>query len=476
MEQSELRQLTIAEASKLIDKKEISPVDLVDACLARVNATEETLNSFISVYPDMARKVAKAEEDMIMAGHSLGALHGIPLSLKDNIGVKGLVSTAGSKVLKNWIPDKDADVVSRLKGAGAIIIGKTNLHEFEWGATTDNPHYGASRNPWDPTRFVAGSSGGSGASVANGTSMGALGTDTGGSVRLPSCINGIVGLRPTLGRVSNTGIIPLAWTMDTCGPMTKTVEDNAILFNVMAGHDYRDPSTAFRPVEDYTADLHLGVKNLRIGIIPDIMFKRDQPAVVKAIKDAIEVFKSQGAQIVEVSFGDLLDFEYTSTAQMIVEAGEPSTYHQKYMREQPENYGDDVRLLLESGEFYTATHYLQAQRYRRLLQDTFAQKFKEVDLFLTPTLSYTALPIGNYELVINGVKEDFLNMMMLYTSIPSLTGLPGMNVPCGIDENNLPIGMQLIGRPFDEVTLYRAGAAFQSVTDFHKKTPVYQKP
>ncbi len=470
MNTKELRSLTIAEAHKLMMNKKLSPVELLNACIERLDSTEERLNSYISVYKESAQKVAKAHEDMLMAGHCLGPLHGIPLALKDNISMAGLKTTAGSKVLIDWVPEKDATVTSKLKGAGAVILGKTNMHEFAWGATTDNPHHGVSRNPWDPDKFVAGSSGGSGAAVASGTVLGALGTDTGGSVRLPSCINGIVGMRPTLGRVSNAGIVPLAWTMDTCGPMTRTVEDNAILFNVIAGHDYSDGSCAFEPVTDYTSQLPLGTNKMRLGIIPDIMFKRDQPDVVKAIKEAIKTFESLGVQVVEFSF-EHLDSVETATAQIIVEASEPSTYHQKWLREQPENYGDDVRLLLESGEFYKATHYIQAQRYRRLVREEFVKAFREVDFFLTPTLSYTALPVGAYDLVINGVKEDFLDMMMLYTSIPSLTGLPGMNVPCGVDGKNLPIGMQLIGKHFDEVTLYRAGAAFQSVTDFHKKSP-----
>ena len=221
---AQLLELSLAQAAKLVNSREVSPVELVDACLARIRAVEDRLRSYITVF-DEARQVAKAAEAMIMAGHDLGPLHGIPIALKDNLAVKGTRTTAGSKVLENWIPDHDATVTERPRRAGAIFVGKLNMHEFAWGGTSDNPHYGAVRNPWDTERFPAGSSGGSGVAVAARTCYGAIGTDTGGSIRLPFAINGVVGIRPTYGRVSNHGIIPLAWSMDTAGPMTRTVKD-----------------------------------------------------------------------------------------------------------------------------------------------------------------------------------------------------------------------------------------------------------
>ena len=466
---NDLLDLSLAQVSKMIETKEVSPVELIDASLERIEEINPKLSAYISVYEREAREVAKAAEILIQAGHRLGPLHGIPISLKDNIGMKGLTSTAGSKVLENWIPKEDATVVSKLKGAGANIIGKTNMHEFAWGGTSDNPHYGTVRNAWDTSRFPAGSSGGSGAAVASRTCFGALGTDTGGSIRLPSAVNGIVGIRPTIGRVSNYGVIPLAWSMDTVGPMTRTVEDCAIMFNTLAGHDYRDGGSAQVLVSDYTNDLNKGVKGLRIGVVPGYFFNNVQEPVLKAYKSALAKFEELGAIIEEV---DIKNIEGNITAQLVVESCEPSTYHQRYLREQPENYGDDVRLLLELGEMHLATHYIQAQRYRTLLKGEFMEAFKSVDVFICPTLPFTATKVGETVVNINGKEEDMLSAIMQFTGVPSLAGLPSLNVPCGFDHNGLPIGMQIIGKPFDEQMLFRMGHTYQENTDFHKKSPI----
>ena len=464
-----LLDLSLTEASRLILRKEISPVDLVDAAFARIEDVNSILLAYISVY-EQARDVAKASEMLIAAGHDLGPLHGIPLALKDNIALKGLRTTAGSKILADWLPDADATVAARLRSAGAVFLGKLNMHEFAWGGTSDNPHYGAVRNPWNPARFPAGSSGGSGAAVAARMCWGALGTDTGGSIRLPSAINGIVGIRPTYGRVSNSGIIPLAWSMDTAGPMTRTVEDCALMFSVIAGHDPNDPTTAKVPVQDYLAGLHQGIKGLRIGVVPGYFFHHLQQPVYSAIKTALSTFESLGAVTKEV---DIKNIHGNISAQLTIESCEPSAYHQRWMRERPQDYGDDVRTLLEAGEMLLATHYIQAQRYRSLLRQEFMDAFRQVDIFVCPTLPFTATEVGAMHVVIeNGVEESMLEAIMQYTGVPSLTGLPSLAVPCGFDHDGLPIGMQIIGRPFDEATLFQAGSAFQAATDFHLRAPV----
>jgi aspartyl-tRNA(Asn)/glutamyl-tRNA(Gln) amidotransferase subunit A len=466
-----LAELTLAGAVSLVERKEVSPVELVDVCLERIAATNDVLHAYITVYADEARAVAKAAEAMIQAGHRLGPLHGIPIALKDNVALEGLPTTAGSKVLADWIPEEDATVAARLKGAGAVIVGKTNMHEFAWGGTTANPHYGFCRNPWNPERFPAGSSGGSGAAVAARTCFGALGTDTGGSIRLPSAVNGVVGIRPTIGRVSNFGVIPLAWSMDTVGPMTRTVEDCAVMFNAIAGHDPRDEASAAVPVVDYTTDLRRGVQGLRIGIVPGYFFHHLQPAVHDAVRGALDVFGELGASVVDV---EIEHIHGNISAQLTVESCEPSTYHQRWLRERPEDYGEDVRLLLELGELHLATHYLQAQRYRALLRRQFLDAFKSVDVFVCPTLPFTATPVGATTVVIEGgIEEDMLSAIMQFTGVPSLTGLPSLAVPCGFDPDGLPIGMQIIGRPFDEATLYRFGSAFQEATDFHTRAPSF---
>jgi aspartyl-tRNA(Asn)/glutamyl-tRNA(Gln) amidotransferase subunit A len=466
---TELVGLTLTEAAGLVARAEVSPVDLVDACLERIEATDDTLRAYITVFYEEARQVAKAAETMLAAGHSLGPLHGVPVALKDNIALAGSRTTAGSKILADWIPDEDATVAARLKGAGAIVIGKTNMHEFAWGGTSANPHHGFVRNPWDPSRFPAGSSGGSGAAVAARTCYGALGTDTGGSIRLPSAVNGVAGIRPTIGRVPNTGVIPLAWSMDTVGPMCRTVEDCAVMFNAIAGHDPRDDGSAAVPVVDYTTDLGRGVDGIRIGVVPGYFFDHLQPPVHDAVRAALSTFESLGAVVVDV---DIANIHGNISAQLTVESCEPSTYHQRWLRERPEDYGEDVRLLLEVGELHLATHYLQAQRYRNVLRAEFLEAFKSVDVFVCPTLPFTATEVGATTVVIEGgVEEDMLSAIMQYTGVPSLTGLPSLAVPCGFDPDGLPIGMQVIGRPFDEATLFRVGAAYQGATDFHTKAP-----
>lgn len=466
---SDIADLSLGAAAAAVSSGDVSPVDLVEACLARIDSVRD-LHAYIAVYAEQSLQVAKAAESMLCAGHRLGPLHGIPIAVKDNIAVAGHVTTAGSKILSDWRPEEDATVTARLKSAGAILIGKTNMHEFAWGGTSANPHYGAVRNPWNPERFPAGSSGGSGVAVAARTCYGALGTDTGGSIRLPSAINGIVGLRPTIGRVSNAGVIPLAWSMDTVGPMARTAEDCAVMFNALAGHDPRDAGSARVPTEDYTTDLTRGVEGLRIGIIPDYFFAHLQKPVHEAVTEALRAFESAGAQVLEVQATHV---HGNISAQLTVESAEPSAYHQRWLRERPEDYGEDVRLLLEVGEMLLATHYIQAQRYRTLLRSEFLDAFKSVDVLICPTLPFTATAVGETMVEIQeGASEDMLAAIMQFTGVPSLTGLPSLNVPCGFDKDGLPIGMQVIGRPFDEATLLRVGAAYQRSTDFHLRAPL----
>lgn len=467
-----LLDLTLSEAARLLRRREISPVELVTDAIARIKRHDAALKSFITVFEEQAMQVARAAELLSAAGHELGPLQGIPIALKDNVAVRGTRTTAGSKVLSDWIPDHDATVVTRLRQAGAIVLGKTNMHEFAWGGTSANPHYGLVRNPWDTERFPAGSSGGSAVAVAARFCFGAVGTDTGGSIRLPSAVNGIVGLRPTYGRVSNHGVIPLAWSMDTVGPMTRTVEDCALMFGVMAGFDRHDPASATRACDDYLADLAGGCAGLRIGIVPGYFFEHLQAPVREAVRGALDIFVALGARLVDV---DIRNLHGNISAQLTIESAEPSTYHQRNLRERPQDYGEDVRSLLEVGELLLATHYLQAQRYRTLLRNEFLDAFRQVDVFICPSLPFTATPIGQTTVCIDpGREEDMLSAIMQFTGIASLTGLPSLNVPCGFDPDGLPVGMQIIGRPFDEATLLRVGHAFQHATEFHRRTPPLQ--
>ena len=466
----ELHELGLAESARLIAEKKISPVELTGAILDRMERFGEGLAAFVSVHRDEAMQIASASESMINAGYNIGPLHGVPVAIKDNIALAGRVTSAGSKILQGRIADTDAEVVRKLKSAGANLLANTNMHEFAWGATSENPHYGSVRNPWDVRRIASGSSGGSGAAVAARLVPAALGTDTGGSIRLPSGANGISGIRPTIGRVSNRGIIPLAWSMDTCGPMARSAEDCALLLQVIAGADPQDSGTADVPVGDYLGELNRGVSGLKIGIVPDYFFNQLQPAVLKATQDALDVFKSLGAQVVEVSIKDL---DANISALMTIESAEPSAFHQRWMRECPEKYGENVRFMFEQGELYLASHYLQAQRYRTILRERFLEAFADrVDLFALPTLPFTAPIIGTAEIELEpGVVKPTLEAIMRFTGIASVTGLPALSVPSGFDNDGLPIGLQLLGKPFDEGTLFRVGHAFQKATDYHLQQP-----
>jgi aspartyl-tRNA(Asn)/glutamyl-tRNA(Gln) amidotransferase subunit A len=467
---SDVLELTLAEAARLVRERKLSPVELVEASLARIRQYDGVLRSFITVFEEQAMQVARAAELLSGAGHELGPLQGIPIALKDNVAVRGTRTTAGSKVLADWLPESDATVATRLRQAGAVFIGKTNMHEFAWGGTSANPHYGAVRNPWDTTRFPAGSSGGSAVAVAARFCFGAIGTDTGGSIRLPSAVNGIVGLRPTYGRVSNHGVVPLAWSMDTVGPMTRTVEDCALMFGAIAGFDAKDAGSAQRATDDCLKDMAGGCKHLRIGVVPGYFFEHLQAPVHDAVEEALATFVDMGAQLVDV---DIRNIHGNISAQLTIESAEPSTYHQRNLRERPQDYGDDVRTLLEAGELLLATQYLQAQRYRALLRAEFLEAFRNVDVFVCPSLPFAATRLGETTVeIVPGQPEDMLSAIMQFTGVASLTGLPSLNVPCGFDPDGLPIGMQLIGRPFAEATLLRAGHAFQLATAFHRRAPV----
>ena len=469
MTHQELLRLSLAQAQVLIAGKEVTPLELVDAYLSRIEETEAKFRSFAEVYADAARSSARALTEMQAAGRFLGPLHGIPVSLKDNINVKGLRTTACSQVYRDNYPTEDAVVVRRLKAAGAVIIGKTVMHEFAQGATTDSPMFGAAHNPWDPARFCCGSSGGSAASVANATSLASLGTDTGGSIRLPSGVCGLVGMRPTIGRVSLNGIVPLAWSLDACGPITRSIRDNALMLGVLAGEEPGDPSTAKRPGDDFSRTIDRGVKGLRIGILPEVLFQKDQPAVVAAVQRALETFRSLGAEIVKCRVDRLELMPKAWSAVCYVEA---TSFHQKNLRTCPLDYGDDVRVLFQAGEFISGTTYVHAQRYRRWLREQFRTLFREqVDLLLFPTLPFTAVPIGDYELIIHGVKENVLPLSGTYVCYAPTTGLPALTLPCGLDERGLPVGLQLLGDAFREDVCYQAGAAFESVFHLYDRLP-----
>ena len=462
------KELSLAEMAEKIRKREVTCLEAVKECLDRCREIEN-YNAFISLYEKESLALAEAYDKLADNNYILGPLHGVPVVIKDNIAMAGTITTAGSKLFGDNLTVEDATVVKKLKGAGAIIIGKTNMHEFAWGGSTSNEHYGYAHNPWDFEKNPSGSSGGTGIAIAARAAFGGVGTDTGGSVRLPSSVNGITGIRPSIGRVSNYGVVPLAYSLDTVGPMCRTVEDCAIMLGVMAGHDCRDKNSQLRVVEDYTKDLDKGVKDLRIGVIKDYCFNCNQPDVEKCYVDALEKFKELGAVVKEVEIPNL---EALIGAVMEVDAVEPSAYHLGWLRECPEKYAEEIRIELEAGCFFGGTHYYQALQYRTLITEEIEEAFKDVDVIITPTVPYTALTIEDPVVEFTpGVKEDPLHANLHYTAIPSITGKPALDIPAGFDSDGMPVGIMIIGDSFKESLCLRVGNAFQKATDYHTKAP-----
>jgi len=468
-EAAQLTGCSISELAPRIESGEVSPVDVVDATLHRIDAVDPGLNSYIRVAADSARLQAKAAERSIAAGEYLGALHGIPIGLKDLVAERGEVCSAGSKILADFVPVEDATLAARLRAAGAIFTGRLNMHEFAYGVTSDNPHYGAVHNPWDTDRSPGGSSGGSGAAVAARLCHGAVGTDTGCSIRLPAAFNGIAGIRPTIGRVSNHGVNPLAWTLDTAGPMCRTVEDCGLMLARMSGYDSRDPQTANIPVPDYEQDLQRDLQGIRLALIEDFSLSGLHKDVEAAMRTALKVLDDAGADVFEVRVDDL---EPSVSALLTVDIVEPSAYHAQWIRERPRDYGQDVRALLEVGELYLATHYVQAQRYRAVLSDRFNEVLQNADAIVTPTVPFTAPPVGATEVKLeDGETLDIITAVMRYNALAPLTGMPALSVPCGFADDGLPVGMQLIGRAFEEATVLRIGHCYQQLTTWHERAP-----
>lgn len=464
----ELCFLTIGELSRLITKKEASPVEVVDAFLARIEQLDGRLKSYITVSREEARKSAKQAEKDILKGNYLGPLHGVPIAVKDIINTKGIRTTSGSKILADFIPREDATVIRKLKEAGAIIIGKANLHEFAYGSTSDNPHFGTVRNPWDLDRIPGGSSGGSAAAVAASLCGGALGSDTGGSIREPSSFCGTVGLKPTYGRVSKFGVASLAWSLDHIGPMTKNVEDAALMLNAIAGKDEKDASTSSAPIPDYTKALGKTVKGLRIGIQKEYFFEDIDSQVLQSANKALTVLRGLGMAVEEVS---LPYVKYAPTLIWVLIGAEAVSCHEEFFRTRIEDYGRDVRSNLEIAQFFTAAQYLRSQRIRSLLKDNVLEVLRKVDVLVSPTTPVTAPKIGQRELKV-GERMSTVVAELRRMSCPfNLAGLPAISVPCGFDSSGLPIGLQIVGKPFDEETVLKVAHAYESNTDWHKKRP-----
>jgi aspartyl-tRNA(Asn)/glutamyl-tRNA(Gln) amidotransferase subunit A len=442
--------------------KEISPVEVTEAILARIERYEPALNAFITVTADSARQAALAAEAAIMAGNKLGPLQGIPIAIKDLYATRGVATTYGSPLFKGWVPDFDAAAVERLKRAGAVLVGKTNLHELAYGTTSANAHYGLVHNPWRHGHHPGGSSGGSAAAVAAGLAYAATGSDTGASIRQPAACCGIVGIKPTFGRVSKFGALPLSWSQDHVGPLTRCVADAALLLQVLAGHDPRDPTSVDRPVPDFSAGLERGIRGARIGVVRAFFFDDCDPEIVGAVDVAIKVLEDQGARVDEIALADM-DAAYA--AGVITIAVEGAAYHAADLRERPELFSDELRAGFELGSFYQATDYVQAQRLRRHLIDQVSREMVGLDAIVMPTAPVPATPI-------DGAPPGHAMLRPRNTMPFNALGLPAISVPCGFTAAGLPIGLQIAGHAFDEATILRVADAFERATDWRRTPPL----
>jgi aspartyl-tRNA(Asn)/glutamyl-tRNA(Gln) amidotransferase subunit A len=443
--------------SDAIRNKQISPVEVTRKMLERIAAENDQLNAYITVTDNEALAQAAQAEKEINAGNMKGYLHGIPIALKDLIYTKDITTTMGSEIYSEYIPDYDAAAVEKLKEAGAVIIGKLNTHQFAYGATGDRSFFGPVRNPYDTSKVSGGSSSGSGAAVAASLCYASLGTDTGGSIRIPSSFGGIVGMRPTFGLVSTYGVFPLCKTLDTIGPMTKTVKDNAVLLSLLAGFDERDLHSIQKDPEDFTRYLDKGVEGTVIGVPPSNFFDHVNEEITRDVHQAIETFRSLGAEIRTVEIPDL---EQTLAAFRVTLKSEAYSGHVERLQEYPASQWDEeVRERLLTGSTITAHEYIQAQQVKQWAIREYNKMFSEVDVLVIPALPILPFDINQREIKINDSMEPVSLQLNRFTGSISLIGFPSLTVPCGMSSAGLPIGLQLVGKPFDEANLYRFGSA-----------------
>ncbi len=481
-----LNELTITEAKKKLADKEISAVDLVGACIASIDKHDADVHAFLEVFNDEAFAQARVIDKQRTAGEELGDLAGIPLALKDNILMRGKKATAGSQILEQHIAAYDSTVAARLKNAGAILLGRANCDEFAMGSSTEGSHFGPTANPWDLSRVPGGSSGGPVAAVAGGMALGGFGTDTGGSVRQPAALCGVVGMKPTYSRVSRYGIIALSSSFDQVGPIGRSVDDVATLLRIVEGKDSLDATSTHLDETTIAELLHLEeIKGLRVGIPKEYFIDGMDPEVEARVREAIKLLSTHGAEIIEVSL------PHTNVAletYYVIQPAEAAanlerydgmryglratapTLEQSYRMTRGEGFGAEVKRRVMLGTFvlsagYVDAYYKKAQAVRTLIRRDFDEVFKDVDVILTPTSPTAAWPLG----------EKFNDPIAMYladifTVSANLAGLPGISVPCGF-AHGLPVGFQLIGKAFDEATLFKVGHFYQSITEWHKKSP-----
>ena len=453
---SDLAALTLKDASALLRKGGVSPVELTKACLARIERYNSAVNAFITVTADQALAAAREAETEQLHGTWRGPLHGVPIALKDNIDTAGIRTTAASELYKDRIPMADAEVVRRLKQAGAVLLGKLNLHEFAYGGTSSVSYYGAVHNPWALDRVPGGSSGGSAAAVSAGLCFGALGTDTAGSVRIPASYCGVVGLKPTYGRVSIRGVIPLSWSLDHVGPICRSVEDAALLLSPIAGYDASDPTTADVPVPDYGRALRVATGKMRLGVPRTPFFDSLDPDVSRAVEAALGVLGRLAGTVVDVTLP-------AAPSILAIVGAEVSAYHGASITQFPERYQPLTRTRIRDGAAIDAATYAQALYDMARARREIRQAFAHVDLLVTPTMLGPAPPIS--------VGADPGSGTIRNTSPFNYFGLPTVSIPCGFTQTGLPIGLQISGAPFAESTVLALAHAYEQQTEWHQRTP-----
>ena len=459
----ELTELTITQAAELIQQRKLSPVELVQACLRRIELLDGRLNCFITLTADSALSSARVAEAEIQRGEHRGPLHGIPVALKDLFETQGVRTTAGSKVFADYTPGQDAWAVSRLKQAGVILLGKLNMHEIALGTTNVNPHFGACKNPWDLERISGGSSGGSAAGLIAGLFPASLGSDTGGSIRIPASLCGVVGLKPTYGRISLRGVIPLSWTLDHAGPMARSVADVAVLLQSVAGYDPLDPASVNVPVDEYLKELDQGVHGWRVALASGEFFERADEEVGEAVKTAAQIFSRLGAQVQPAELPGAYE---AAQANGLLVPSDAAAFHRERLENRPEDFGEDVRKRLQNGAATSSTEYALARRTRTVLRRDFELFFSRYELLLTPATPIPA-PLREGEDAIERAR-----LLTRFTSPFNLTGLPALSLPCGFTKQGLPIGLQLVAAPCAEAKLLRAAYAFEQATEWHMKRPI----
>jgi aspartyl-tRNA(Asn)/glutamyl-tRNA(Gln) amidotransferase subunit A len=463
---------SLSEVADAIAARRISSVEATEACLARIEVWQPRVNAFLRLYKDKALAQAKAMDAELAAGKRRGPLHGVPMAHKDMYYRKGEISTGGSAIRKDWIAPVTATALEKLDAAGVVELGFLNMAEFAAGPTGHNVHHGHCRNPWDQSRVTGGSSSGSGASVAARLVYGALGSDTGGSIRLPAAACGVVGMKATYGRVSRAGAVARSWTLDHVGPLTRTIRDNARVLAAIAGHDPNDSTTSEKSVPDYEAALEGGVAGLTIGLaLPKEGLVPLDPAIGAAVQAAADALGKLGARITPVT---LPDFTALYRAAEVMVKCEAAAMHRPWMEKTPDLYANQVRTRMEAGFFIPATQYIDALRLRaHFVKEFLSTSMDSVDAVILPAIPFPLPTIEETDTEQKG-GPAVLKMVAGFTGLTrpfNTLGVPALSVPCGFDKNGAPIGLQLVGRPFDESLLYRIGHAYQGATDFHQRVP-----